>query len=120
THLRERELVGWDHAVLGAHVIEHWQLPREISQVVAWHHQPGRAFVQGGSIAQSVAILRLADRIDYQIGVQRELDEQFVNSLERESVFEYTDYDAAMLRAAWPRLVAAVDEGRSVFSAKKK
>ncbi len=119
-HLKERELVGWDHAVLGAHVIEHWQLPREIATIIAWHHQPGRAFAQGGAVAQSVAILRLADRIDYQVLKQREFDESFVADLERESAFEYTQYEASMLRAAWPRLVATIDEGRSIIGAGTK
>jgi putative nucleotidyltransferase with HDIG domain len=118
THLKERQLVGWDHAILGAHVIEHWQLPREIAQIVAWHHQPGRAFAQGGKLAQSVAILRLADRVEYQIGIQLELDDDFIDGLERGSCFEYTNYSGALLRAAWPRLVDALDEGQRIIGAR--
>lgn len=118
-HLRERELVGWDHAVLGAHVIEKWQLPHEIATIVAWHHQPGRAFAQGGTVAQSVAILRLADRIDYQIMNHRELDDAFIDQLEQQAAFEYTDYNSAMLRAVWPRLLATLDEGRNIIGAAK-
>lgn len=117
-HLRERQLVGWDHAVLGAHVIEHWQLPRHVATIVAWHHQPSRAFSQGGAVAQAVALLRLADRIEYQILVSRELDESFVGRLERESAFEYTEYDATLLQAAWTALVSVVDEGKAIIGAR--
>lgn len=116
-HLKERRLVGWDHAVLGAHVIEQWQLPHEIAQIVAWHHQPGRAFEQGGGVAQAVAILRLADRIEYQMSVERELNDEFVTELVQRAIFEYTNYDATMLRAVWPRLVTTLDEGRGVIGA---
>jgi putative nucleotidyltransferase with HDIG domain len=119
-HLKERELVGWDHAVLGAHVIESWQLPRDIATIVALHHQPGRAFAQGGKLAQSVAILRLADRIDYQIANHRELDEAFIDHLAQQAAFEYTHYEPVMLRAVWPRLVTTLDEGRSIIGKSAK
>jgi putative nucleotidyltransferase with HDIG domain len=46
-HLVERELTGFDHATLGAHVLLAWQIPSEVAQIVALHHQPGRAFELG-------------------------------------------------------------------------
>jgi len=118
-HLRERQLVGWDHAVLAAHVIEQWQLPREIATVVAWHHQPGRAYAHGGAIAQAVALLRLADRLEYQLASSRAVDDSFFEELERQSMFEYTPHDAATLRGLWPQLVSSLDEGRSMMQSIK-
>jgi putative nucleotidyltransferase with HDIG domain len=114
-HLKERELVGWDHAVLAAHVIEQWQLPREIATIVALHHQPGRAFAQPGSIPQAVAHLRLADRLEYQLVSNTEVDEPFLAMLERESAFEYTNHDVATLRGLWPQLVATIEDGRNMM-----
>jgi putative nucleotidyltransferase with HDIG domain len=119
TYMTERKLVGWDHAVLGAHVIENWQLPRNIALMVAWHHQPARAFAQDSSFAQAVALLRLADRIDYQFRVARQWSERFLDDLERASAFEYTNYDATLLRAAWPDLVATIEEGQAVLGSGK-
>lgn len=113
--IRERRRLGWDHAVLGAHVIEQWQLPRNIAQVVAFHHQPARAYAASAEIAQTVAILRLADRIEYQMALERRLDEGFVAALVRSNAFEYTHYSGSLLQAAWSRLVEAVDEGRSAL-----
>ncbi len=36
----EREVLGIDHTEVGAVLLENWNLPREIVQVVRWHHQP--------------------------------------------------------------------------------
>jgi putative nucleotidyltransferase with HDIG domain len=63
-HLREREFLGYDHAVLGGHVLAKWGLPEPVPNVVAWHHQPARAYQQGVPVAVLVAILRIADVID--------------------------------------------------------
>ncbi|MBC8069546.1 MAG: HDOD domain-containing protein, partial [Deltaproteobacteria bacterium] len=53
----ERELLGWDHAELGARVCENWRLPGRISQLIAIHEQPpGR-----DDIAH--AVLSLADEL---------------------------------------------------------
>jgi HD-like signal output (HDOD) protein len=35
----ERRDLGFDHAELGAHVIEHWRLPPSLIEVAAQHHQ---------------------------------------------------------------------------------
>jgi putative nucleotidyltransferase with HDIG domain len=63
-HLREREFLGYDHAVLGGHVLAKWGLPEPVPKVVAWHHQPARAYQQGGHVAALVAVLRIADVMD--------------------------------------------------------
>jgi HD-like signal output (HDOD) protein len=46
-HLREREFLGYDHAVLGGHVLAKWGLPSPLPKVVAW--QQGRRFGGGPS-----------------------------------------------------------------------
>jgi putative nucleotidyltransferase with HDIG domain len=73
-HLREREILGYDHAVLGGHVLAKWGLPSPVPKVVAWHHQPGRAYKEGGPIAPLVAILRIADAIDTLASKDKTLD----------------------------------------------
>lgn len=109
-HIHERAFAGYDHAVLGAHVLERWKLPEEISKVVALHHQPGRAFASGGNLGLSVALLRLADDIEFQIRRSRELDEAYVEQLTRDGAAEYTQFSGEVLRAMWPKFVAAFDE----------
>ncbi len=62
-HVEERSLLGYDHAVLGGHVLRHWKLPEPIPRVVAWHHQPSRAY-QDDHVGSFVALLRVADQLE--------------------------------------------------------
>ncbi len=39
----ERAARGFDHAGLGAALIERWRLPASLSEPVAWHHEPSGA-----------------------------------------------------------------------------
>lgn len=36
----EQKVLGIDHAELGALLLEHWNLPEYLVEVVRWHHQP--------------------------------------------------------------------------------
>jgi putative nucleotidyltransferase with HDIG domain len=36
----ERQVLGVDHAEVGADLLAQWQFPEDIVQVVRWHHQP--------------------------------------------------------------------------------
>jgi HD-like signal output (HDOD) protein len=36
----EETVLGIDHAEVGARLLEHWNLPEDITGVVRWHHQP--------------------------------------------------------------------------------
>jgi len=74
-HLREREFLGYDHAVLGGHVLAKWGLPSPLPKVVAWHHQPTRASQAGNPVANLVAVLRVADVIDTLVSSERPIDE---------------------------------------------
>ena len=113
-HLHERAFAGYDHAVLGAHVLERWKLPDEIAKVVALHHQPGRAFAAGGGVALGVALLRLADAIEFQIRKSRELDEAYVEALVLDGAAQYTQFSQDVLRAMWPKFIVAYDEAQRI------
>lgn len=39
----EREVLGTDHAEIGACLLEHWSLPPTIGSAVRWHHDPDAA-----------------------------------------------------------------------------
>ena len=73
-HLQEREFLGYDHAVLGGHVLAKWGLPHPVPLVVAWHHQPVRAYEKGGLVAVLVAVLRIADVIDALVSRDQPID----------------------------------------------
>jgi putative nucleotidyltransferase with HDIG domain len=73
-HLQEREFLGYDHAVLGGHVLAKWGLPNPVPKIVCWHHQPARAYKEGGSLAVLVAVVRVADVIDTLVASERLTD----------------------------------------------
>jgi putative nucleotidyltransferase with HDIG domain len=70
----ERFHLDFDHAVLGGHVLREWGIPDPVPQMVAWHHQPGRAYEGGTDIARLVAVLRLADRITEVFDAEGQID----------------------------------------------
>lgn len=64
SHQLERAYLGYDHAVLGGHVLSRWNIPEPIPTLVAWHHQPFRAYSTGGRLADMMALLRTANVIE--------------------------------------------------------
>ena len=58
-HLCERELLGFDHAVVGGALARRWQLPANLVECIAWHHEPERA----ESHALEVAIVHIANSV---------------------------------------------------------
>jgi HD-like signal output (HDOD) protein len=103
-YARERVLLGFDHAVLGGHILDSWKLPVGVAEVVAWHHQPGRAFAHGGELGLGVALVRIANRIDYEMQLRPDLNEAFIDALSLDGSVSYSGYQPAILSAMWPKL----------------
>ncbi|MBN4050233.1 HDOD domain-containing protein [Desulfobulbus sp. AH-315-M07] len=103
-HREEREFYGFDHAVLGGHVLRAWQIPEPVPHVVAWHHQPERAQTEGGEIEKQVAMIRLADHIAY--ATKRDPGEALWSELLDEFA-GVLKIDASNLAEWWPDLVTA-------------
>jgi putative nucleotidyltransferase with HDIG domain len=61
----EREVVGADHAQIGAAILEQWNLPEDIIAGVRWHHDPEGADV--GS--PMVDLVHVADAICMSMGI---------------------------------------------------
>ena len=64
-HISEREILGFDHAVLAAHVLASWSIPAPIPEIIALHHQPALAHQRGPQIAAMVQTLRFADHMSH-------------------------------------------------------
>ena len=60
----ERDILGFDHAVIAAIVCEKWNLPRSISFGIRHHHQPSSA-----GDHQLSHIVHLADYISIKAGM---------------------------------------------------
>ncbi|MGC4092284.1 MAG: HDOD domain-containing protein [Polyangiaceae bacterium] len=109
-HLSERELTGFDHATLGAHVLREWKFPSDVARVVAWHHQPGRAFAAGAEVGLPVALIRLADRIEALAGTGDAPDPTFAETLASDESAAYTNFGAKQLELMWSKLRQACTE----------
>jgi putative nucleotidyltransferase with HDIG domain len=53
----EREVLGFDHTDVGAALMEHWNLPESLTEVIAYHHKPLEAPNHG----YEASIVHLAD-----------------------------------------------------------
>jgi len=61
----EREVLGTDHAEIGAEVLKSWALPLEVIEAVRWHHDPD------GAVERRVAIdtVHVANVLCLMIGI---------------------------------------------------
>lgn len=110
--VHERAARGFDHAVLGAQALRAWAFPEPLPELVALHHQPARAYARGGAFATMIAVLRLANRLEHELGWCRYPEAEAVAALTASP-------DAAFLRLA-PADLAAIwtDAQRARFDAR--
>ena len=101
-HLLERKKYGFDHAVLGAHVLKSWQIPNPVPRVVAWHHSVGRAYQSDTQTAAMVQALRLADQLSYLLRTHP--DAEGVRTASESDSARYLGISEAQLSAMWPDL----------------
>lgn len=107
-HLEERAQVGYDHAVLGSLVTHIWKIPEPVPSVISLHHQPGRAYQQGGSVGLMVALLRLADRFEYQIrSTDGELSDEFAEAIAKDGALQFADLKVEQVRNIWGLITEA-------------
>lgn len=56
-HEAEQRIIGFDHAEVGAILLQNWRLPDSLAQVARYHHQPAKA----DHDQMEVAIVHIAD-----------------------------------------------------------
>lgn len=61
----EREILGFDHAEVGSRVAEKWNLPPELIEAIAFHHNPNRAT----NNIKLVCLVHAADAISMSMGI---------------------------------------------------
>ena len=61
----EKEVLGYDHAEVGALLLTEWKLPERLVQMVRFHHQPAEA----GDYLEEACILARADALVYEMKV---------------------------------------------------
>ncbi len=113
-HLKERDTLGFDHAVLAGQVLWQWQLADPIPQIVAWHHQPGLAY-KTESIGPTIALLRIADSIDYCLQESPDESDELLDDLAAREDCAYLKVRAEDLRINWSGFVEARNEALALF-----
>jgi HD-like signal output (HDOD) protein len=114
-HVRERELLGFDHAVLAGHVLTQWGLPDPIPRIVAWHHQPSRAYEAGGEVGFTVALLRIADQLEPMLKTKEAPDPAKLRRLCANADFAHASIQEGDLLAQWRELEDAHRDALKLF-----
>ncbi|MBX2797085.1 MAG: HDOD domain-containing protein [Myxococcales bacterium] len=114
-HRLERQELGYDHAVLGAHVLQAWTIPEPIPKIVAWHHQPTRAYAADGAIGTQVALLRIADRIAWYLA-QTLMPAKFPEFLASTAEARWLSLKVDDIEGMWTRMVESRGEIMSIFT----
>ena len=115
THVYEREVLGYDHAVLGAHVLRGWRIPDPVPQAVAWHHQPARGYEAGGDIGLLVAYTRVADRVDHLIRQETAVGPDLFATLANDAAASYAGISANDFDLHWDTMVEARIDALAMF-----
>jgi putative nucleotidyltransferase with HDIG domain len=100
-HKLEREAFGYDHAVLGAHVLLAWKIPEPVPKIVAWHHARNRAYRAGGKVAGLTALLRLADYLSVALGQYAAPTPETFEPLRGEPIEDYLGWHVDQIGASW-------------------
>jgi putative nucleotidyltransferase with HDIG domain len=114
-HLREQAVLGFDHAMLGAHVLLTWNIPEPIPQLIARHHQSKGG--QGGAcmFAQALDLLRLADVVDWLLEQRCTADSPWVQRLAESPDGVRVGLGEDTLPSLWSDLRAIREEALLVF-----
>ncbi|MCA9667907.1 MAG: HDOD domain-containing protein [Myxococcales bacterium] len=119
-HILERGAYGYDHAVLGGHALRTWGIPDLVATVVSWHHQPARAFAEGGTVARLVSLVRLADRLSYDLAAYDEPDEALIEALARDESATYLRISGESIARVWDELQSMAAETAPTFNGRRR
>jgi len=109
-HQHERRVFGFDHALLGAHVLKAWNIPDPVPKVVLYHHAPARA-LQDTLLSSMVHTLRLADMMSYALSL--ESDQEGIASVTESEAAQYLEISEPQVAAMWADLRALADRSRA-------
>jgi putative nucleotidyltransferase with HDIG domain len=109
-HMHERRVFGFDHALLGAHVLKAWNIPDPVPKVVLYHHAPARA-LQDTLLSSMVHTLRLADMMSYALVLDS--DQEGIAIVTESEAAQYLEISEPQLAAMWTDLRALAERSRA-------
>jgi HD-like signal output (HDOD) protein len=105
THEVEDDLLGWNHAQLGAAVLEQWGLPEEVQMAARYHHSPDQAIK--GPYAETVGCVAIANYLCSRSGWASAGSHNVAAPSKK--VFSSLGIDAGLLTVLWQQLYPALD-----------
>ncbi|MGD0837783.1 MAG: HDOD domain-containing protein [Polyangia bacterium] len=116
-HLKELSMWGFDHGMLGGHVLKSWHIPAPIPQLIAWHHQAkGGAQCRVAAWSRALDLLRLADVVDWLLAQGCPADSPWVARLTASPDGVRAGLSADTLPSLWSDLRAIRAEALEVFA----
>lgn len=106
----EREILGIDHAEVGAVLLGRWQLPPTLVDTVRWHHRPELAV--GGNLL--LDLVHLSDRLSHVAGVGLGLDQGRYHY--SEDSFERLGYTPDMDQDVLEEIMVALEDLSGAFA----
>ena len=105
THEVEDDLLGWNHAQLGAAVLEQWGMPEEVQMAARYHHSPDQTI--SGPYAETVSCVAIANFLCSRSG-WASVGTHNVTAPSKK-VFSSLEIDAGLLRVLWQQLYPALN-----------
>jgi HD-like signal output (HDOD) protein len=102
-HQLERAHLGYDHAMLAGYVMQGWHIPEFLRTVVELHHNQDATWNHSEQVVEAVAVLRLADHLDY--ALQIDLSGDCAGEIAALDAAELVQLAEVDLRALWPELL---------------
>lgn len=115
SHKEERDMLGYDHATLGAHVLDAWKLPAPIPKIVAWHHRPKKAY-DDPQVRSKVALLRVSDQLDHLMSRGTADLETISSYLDRKPDAAEIGIEAHKLHEIWDELAEVRSDALDLFA----
>lgn len=105
----ERQIVGHDHAELGAAIVSSWNLSERVVEAVALHHDPSKAVVD----PRFVSVIHIADAAALMAGVGLGVDGL------RYSISDFAvrvlEWDAAEIQSLIGEMQVAVERAKQIL-----
>lgn len=104
-HEVERDMLGWDHAQLGAAILSGWGMPDEVCLATEYHHAAHRCLDHEHS--ETVCCIAIANYLCSRAGWSS-VGANAISS-PKESVFRRLGIDAGLLTVLWQQLYSSLD-----------
>lgn len=107
--IAEAQVLGIDHPETGAALLERWNLPTTLVEVVRWHHKP-ESF-QGDTLL--IDLVHIADHISLETGIGAGIDG--LNYAPSPLVLSRLPFTPAVAETVACRMVSGIDELRDLI-----